>query len=107
MLSLLENSFYSKLDAMKASYRLDSPVVTREEGKIHASTKDGSTIYYKDIRTDEITAYTVPLDATLAPYVSFQSRLNTGRSSEIALPEYYQYRKPECTVTSSLHHHIV
>ena len=101
MLSLLENSFYSKLNAMKASYRLDSPVVTREEGKIHASIKDGSTIYYKDIRTDEITAYTVPLDATLAPYVSFQSRLNTGRSSEIALPEYYQYRKPECTITSS------
>jgi hypothetical protein len=102
MLALLENSFYSKLNAMKASYRLDSPVVKMEEGKIHASTQDGSTIYYKDIRTDEIIAYTVPLDATLAPYVSFQSRLNTGRSSEIALPEYYQYRKPECTVTSSL-----
>ena len=28
--------------------------------------------------------------------------MNAGRSSEIALPEYYQYRNPECTVTSSL-----
>jgi hypothetical protein len=28
--------------------------------------------------------------------------MNNGRSSEIALPEYYQYMKPECTVTSSL-----
>ena len=56
MLSLLENSFYPKLNAMKASYRLDSPIVKMEEGKLHASTKDGSTIYYKDIRTDEITA---------------------------------------------------
>ena len=102
MLSLLENSFYTKLDAMNAAYRLSSPIVKMEEGKIHASTKDGSTIYYKDIRTDETTAYTVPLDASLAPYVSFQSRLNAGRSSEIALPEYYQYRNPECTVTSSL-----
>ena len=102
MLSLLENSFYTKLDAMNAAYRLFSPIVKMEEGKIHASTKDGSTIYYKDIRTDETTAYTVPLDASLAPYVSFQSRLNAGRSSEIALPEYYQYRNPECTVTSSL-----
>ena len=84
MLSLLENSFYTKLDAMNAAYRLSSPIVKMEEGKIHASTKDGSTIYYKDIRTDETIAYTVPLDASLAPYVSFQSRLNAGRSSEIA-----------------------
>ena len=102
MLSLLENSFYTKLDAMNAAYRLSSPIVKMEEGKIHASTKDGSTIYYKDIRTDETIAYTVPLDASLAPYVSFQSRLNAGRSSEIALPEYYQYRNPECTGNSSL-----
>lgn len=102
MLSLLENSFYTKLDAMNAAYRLSSPIVKMEEGKIHASVEDGSTLYYTDIRTDETTAYTVPLDASLAPYVSFQSRLNAGRSSEIALPEYYQYRNPECTVTSSL-----
>ena len=102
MLSLLENSFYPKLNAMKASYRLDSPIVKMEEGKIHASTKDGSTLYYMDIRTNETKEYTSPLDASLAPYVCFQSKLNAGRSSEIALPEYYQYEKPECTVTSSL-----
>ena len=102
MLALLENSFYAKLDAMNAAYRLSSPIVKLEEGKIHASTTDGSTIYYKDIRTDETKEYTSPLDASLATYVSFQSRMNNGRSSEIALPEYYQYMKPECTVTSSL-----
>ena len=102
MLALLENSFYAKLDAMNAAYRLSSPIVKLEGGKIHASTTDGSTIYYKDIRTDETKEYTSPLDASLATYVSFQSRMNKGRSSEIALPEYYQYMKPECTVTSSL-----
>ena len=102
MLALLENSFYAKLDAMNAAYRLSSPIVKLAEGKIHASTTDGSTIYYKDIRTDETKEYTSPLDASLATYVSFQSRMNNGRSSEIALPEYYQYMKPECTVTSSL-----
>ena len=102
MLSLLENSFYTKLDAMNAAYRLSSPIVKMEEGKIHASVEDGSTLYYTDIRTSETKKYTSPLDASLAPYVSFQSRLNAGRSSKIALPEYYQYRNPECTVTSSL-----
>ena len=102
MLALLENSFYAKLDAMNAAYRLSSPIVKLEGGKIHASTTDGSTIYYKNIRTDETKEYTSPLDASLATYVSFQSRMNNGRSSEIALPEYYQYMKPECTVTSSL-----
>ena len=102
MLALLENSFYAKLDAMNAAYRLSSPIVKLEEGKIHASTTDGSTIYYKDIRTDETKEYTSLLDASLATYVSFQSRMNNGRSSEIAFPEYYQYMKPECTVTSSL-----
>ena len=102
MLGLLKDSFYSKLDAMNAAYRLSSPIVKMEEGKIHASVEDGSTLYYTDIRTSETKEYTSPLDASLAPYVSFQSRLNAGRSSEIALPEYYQYRNPECTVTSSL-----
>ena len=102
MLGLLKDSFYSKLDAMNAAYRLSSPVVKMEEGKIHASVEDSSTLYYTDIRTSETKKYTSPLDASLAPYVSFQSRLNAGRSSEIALPEYYQYRNPECTVTSSL-----
>ena len=102
MLGLLKDSFYSKLDAMNAAYRLSSPVVKMEEGNIHASVEDGSTLYYTDIRTSETKEYTSPLDASLAPYVSFQSRLNAGRSSEIALPEYYQYRNPECTVTSSL-----
>ena len=102
MLGLLKDSFYSKLDAMNAAYRLSSPIVKMEEGKIHASVEDSSTLYYTDIRTSEIKKYTSPLDASLAPYVSFQSRLNAGRSSEIALPEYYQYRNPECTVTSSL-----
>ena len=102
MLSLLENSFYTKLDAMNAAYRLSFPIVKMEEGKIHASVEDGSTLYYTDIRTSETKKYTSPLDASLAPYVSFQSRLNAGRSSEIALPEYYKYLTPECTVTSSL-----
>ena len=102
MLGLLKDSFYSKLDAMNAAYRLSSPIVKMEEGKIHASVEDGSTLYYTDIRTSETKEYTSPLDASLAPYVSFQSRLNAGRSSEIALSEYYQYRNPECTVTSSL-----
>lgn len=102
MLGLLKDSFYSKLDAMNAAYRLSSPIVKMEKGKIHASAEDGSTLYYTDIRTFETKKYTSPLDASLAPYVSFQSRLNAGRSSEIALPEYYQYRNPECTVTSSL-----
>lgn len=101
MLLLLKDSFYSRLDAKNASYRLSSPVVKLEEGMIHASTEDGSVIYYKDIRTDETIAYTGPLDASLAPYVSFHSRLNSGCSSEIALPEYYQYKMPECAVTSS------
>ena len=102
MLGLLKDSFYSKLDAMNAAYRLSSPIVKMEKGKIHASVEDSSTLYYTDIRTSETKKYTSPLDASLAPYVSFQSRLNAGRSSEIALPEYYQYRNPECTVTSSL-----
>ena len=102
MLGLLKDSFYSKLDAMNAAYRLSSPIVKMEKGKIHASAEDGFTLYYTDIRTSETKEYTSPLDASLAPYVSFQSRLNAGRSSEIALPEYYQYRNSECTVTSSL-----
>ena len=42
------------------------------------------------------------LDISLAPYITFQSRLMSGRSAEVGLPEYYNYLTPVCNVTSSL-----
>ena len=102
MLQVLQDSFYSRLSALNATFRLASPVVKVEEGKIIALVEDGSKIYYKDIRTDQENEYREPLDAALAPYVTFQSRLMSGRSAEIGLPEYYTYLHPECTATSSL-----
>ena len=102
MFSLLKNSFYSKLSALNATFRLSSPIVKVENNKIIASVDDDSKLYYKDIRTNEVSEYKVPLDISLAPYITFQSRLMSGRSAEVGLPEYYNYLTPACNVTSSL-----
>lgn len=102
MLALLKGSFYDRLREMKTTFCLVPPVVKIENEKIVASVDDGSKIYYKDIRTDKISEYQAPLDVSLAPYITFQSRLMTGYSPEIGLPEFYEYAKPECVITSSL-----
>ncbi len=102
MYATIKRSFYDKLNAMGATYRLNPPVVEVKEGKLTATTDDGSKIYYTDIRTAEREEYTEPLDASLAPYVAFHSYLGTGRSGIAAAPEYWQYRTPKMTATSSM-----
>ena len=102
MYATLKRSFYEKLNVMGATYRLTPPVVEVKNGKLTATTDDGSKIYYTDIRTAERREYTEPLDASLAPYVAFHSFLATGRSGIAAAPEYWQYRTPKVTATSSM-----
>lgn len=102
MLELLKTSFYDRLCEMKSAFCLAPPVVKIENEKIVASVDDGSKIYYKDIRTGKSSEYEHPLDVALAPYVTFQSRLKTGYSPEIGLPEFDEYARPACTITSSL-----
>lgn len=102
MLVLLKDSFYDRLHEMNATFCLVPPIVKIEDEKIIASVDDGSKIYCKDIRTDETFEYQGPLDISLASYITFQSRLLTGYSPEIALPKFYEYAKPECSITSSL-----
>ena len=102
MLAVLKSSFYGKLSAMGASYRLESPTVKVENGKIYAMTDDGSELYYRDILTNKTRKYKAPLDASKAPYTLFQSRLMTGYSEEVGAEEYYTSRTPKCTVTSSM-----
>ena len=102
MYATLKRSFYDKLNAMGATYRLNPPVIEVKEGKLTATTDDGSKIYYTDIRTNERREYTEPLQAELAPYVAFHSFLATGRSGIAAAPEYWQYRTPKMKATSSM-----
>ena len=102
MYATLKRSFYGKLTAMGSTFRLTPPTVEVKDGKLTATTDDGSKIYYTDIRTKKRKAYTEPLDASLAPYVAFHSFLGTGRSGIAAAPEYWQYRTPEVNVTSSM-----
>lgn len=102
MLALLKDSFYDKLHEMNATFCLVPPIIKIENEKIIASVDDESKIYCKDIRTDETFEYQGPIDISLAPYITFESRLLTGYSPEIGIPEFYEYDKPECSITSSL-----
>ena len=102
LLSILRSNFYHKLHRMSATFRLSSPIIKVENGKIHATTEDGSKLYYKDIRNNRTQEYKAPLNANMAPFVTFHSRLMTGYSNEVGAPAYYDSRKPKCVITSSM-----
>ena len=102
MLAVLKSNFYHKLHSMSATFRLESPEVKVELGKIFVTTNDGSKIYYTDIRNNRTQEYKSPLNADLAPYVTFRSQLMTGYSNDVGAPAYYDSRKPKVTITSSM-----
>ena len=102
MMEVLKSNFYHKLHRMSATFRLEPPTVKVELGKIFVSTDDGSKLYYTDIRTNKTQPYTVPLNANLAPFVTFRSQLMTGYSNDVGAPAYYDSRKPKVKITSSM-----
>ena len=102
MYALLKSNFYHKLHGMSASFRLEKPTVKIENGKIYASTEDGSKIYYTDIRNNKTQEYKTLLNAELAPFVTFHSRMLTGYSCSVTTPEFDESYKPKVKITSSL-----
>ncbi len=102
MISILKESFYYKLSAMGVTYRLEDPTIKVENGKIYASTTDGSELYYRDILTNKTRKYRTPIDASKASFTLFQSRMMTGYSEEVGAEEFYNSIKPKCTITSSM-----
>ena len=102
MISILKESFYYKLSAMGVTYRLEDPTIKVENGKIYASTTDGSELYYRDILTNKTRKYRTPIDASKASFTLFQSRMMTGYSEEVGAEEFYKPLTPKCTLTSSM-----
>ena len=102
MMKVLNSNFHHKLHCMSATFRLNPPTLKIEDKKIVASTDDGSKIYYKDIRNNKTQEYKQPLNANLAPYVSFYSRQMTGYSPEVGLPAFDASQKPAVEITSSI-----
>lgn len=100
--NVLKESFYHKLHAMSATFRLDDPIINVKEGKIVVTTNDGSKIYYTDIRTNKTYEYKAPLKADMAPFVTFRSELMTGYSNNVGAPAYYVSQKPKLKITSSM-----
>ena len=102
MMKVLKVNFFYKLQAMSATFRLEPPIIKVENGKIFVSTDDGSKLYYKDIRTNKTHEYKTPLNANMAPFVTFHSRLMTGYSDDMGAPEFYNFAKPKMKLTSSM-----
>ena len=98
----LKDVHYARMDAMNIIYRLETPTVTYSNGSITATTSDGSTLYYTDLRTGKTARYTKPI-TTNAPYAyEFESRKGCGISKKTGSKEYYARLKPAVTVTSSV-----
>ncbi len=102
MMRVLQSNFYHKLHSMSATFRLESPTIKVENGKIFASTTDGSKIYFTDIRNNRTQPYKAPINAELAPFITFRSELMTGYSNNVGAPPYYIHQKPKVTLTSSM-----
>ena len=98
----LKNSHYARMDAMGITYRLESPKVSYSDGRLTASTADGSTLYYTDTRTGKRYRYTKPV-VTNTPYAyEFESRKGSGVSKKTGSKEYFARLTPAVTVTTSL-----
>ena len=102
MMAILKSNFYHKLHRMSATFRLESPKLKIESGRIFASVEDGSKIYYKDIRNNKTQEYKLPLDAKLAQFILFQSQLMTGYSNEVGTAAFYSSQTPTVEITSSM-----
>ena len=100
--SALKDAHYARMDAMGVRYRLQPPTVEYSNGKLTASTDDGSTLYYTDTRTGKRTKYTKPI-TTATPYAyEFVSHKGRGISKKMGSKEYFAQLKPDVTVTTSL-----
>jgi hexosaminidase len=98
----LKNSHYARMDAMGITYRLKSPKVSYSDGRLTASTADGSTLYYTDTRTGRGGKYSKPI-VTDAPYAyEFHSKRGCGQSKMTGTSHYFEQLKPTVTVTSSI-----
>lgn len=98
----LLNAHYSRMDYMGITYRLETPQVSYSNGKLTASTDDGSTLYYTNLETGKRSKYSKPISTT-APYnFEFQSVRGSGTSKKTGSKEYYARLKPSVTVTSSI-----
>lgn len=98
----LKDAHYARMDAMGVTYRLQTPQVVYSDGKLTASTADGSTLYYTDTRTGKRSRYSKPI-ATTTPYAyEFISKKGSGISKKTGSKEYFAQLKPTVTVTTSL-----
>lgn len=102
MNAILRSNFYHKLHRMSATFRLESPTIKVEKGKIYASVDDGSKIFFTDIRNNRTLEYRSPLSAHSVPFVTFHSELMTGYSNSVGAPDFYKSRTPKVSITSSM-----
>ena len=102
MMAILKSNFYHKLHRMSATFRLESPKLKIESGRVFASVEDGSKIYYMDIRNNKVQEYKLPLDARAAQYLLFHSQLMTGYSNEVGTAAFYTSQTPAVEITSSM-----
>ena len=98
----LKSAHYARMDAQGVTYRLETPTVTYANGALTASVKDGSTLYYTDLRTGKSARYTKSI-TTASPYnYEFYSKKGSGISKKTGSKEYYARLKPAVTVTTSI-----
>ena len=100
--TLFKRSHYNRLAEMGVCFRLEKPKVEVVEGKIVATTDDGSTLFYRDKFTNESHRYRAPIPAERASSVAFYSTYRTGHSADVALKSYYATLTPKVVVTSSM-----
>ena len=98
----LHGSHYDRMDAMGIAYRLFPPKVTYANGKLSATTDDGSTLYYTDTRTNKSLRYTKPFACDEPQYIAFESRHGKGRSPKAGSEAYHKRLTPQVSVTTSM-----
>lgn len=93
---------YNRLDAMKVSYRLSTPLVKYENGHLSATTDDGSSIYYRREPVATETLYTQPIATDTPAQYSFIARRGKAKSTIAATDAHFKTITPAFNITSSM-----
>ncbi len=98
----LKGSHYARMSAMGVNYRLMPPKVEFADGRLTASTDDGSTIFYRTENSERWSRYAKPLKCANPAMYLFRSEYGNTHSPESAHPEHYKTIRPAFILTSSI-----
>lgn len=93
---------YDRLDAMGVAYRLNTPIVKYDNGRLSACVDDGGQIYYRKEPSTTEHLYTETIATDTPAEYSFIARRGKAKSTIAAVEGHFRCITPKFNITSSM-----